>query len=185
MENYINPLKGTKQTPEHVEKRMSKVRGVCSERRRIAATKNGFQKGNINWNKGKFGIMSKETLAKMSEAKLGKAPPPHKPGCKCFRCDPKKGNLNHNYVSGCTDERNRLRRELRQWSRDVMMRDNFTCVMCHTVGRNLNAHHIKKFADYPELRLMVNNGVTLCESCHKSVIKKEQEYEEMFEALLK
>jgi 5-methylcytosine-specific restriction endonuclease McrA len=185
MENNTHRLKGRKQTIEHVEKRMSKIRGVCSEKRKLASTKNGFQKGNINWNKGKIGIYSESAKTKMREAKLGKLPPPHKAGCQCFRCSPKKGKLNHNYVNGCTDERNRLRRELRQWSRDVLIRDSFNCVMCHTVGGRLNAHHIKRFSDYPELRLDINNGVTLCEICHKSVMKKEQEYEDMFISLLK
>lgn len=179
-----HPLSGRKQTPEHIEKRVSQHRGCIRNqetRNKISVSK----KGQMPWNTGKVGVFSKETLTKMREAKLNKAPPPHKVGCKCFRCDPKFGKENHNYVSGCTDERNRLRRELRQWSRDIMMRDGFTCVMCHTVGGNLNAHHIKKFADYPELRLDINNGVTLCEPCHKSVMKKEQEYEKMFEDLLK
>lgn len=179
-----HPLAGRKQTPEHIEKRVSKFRGKSSEARRISAIVNGFQKGVKVWNKGKIGI-SEETKVKMREAKLGKAPPPHKAFCKCFRCSPQVGLLNHNFVNGCTDERNRLRRELKQWSRDVLMRDNFTCCMCHTIGGKLNAHHIKKFSDYPEFRTDINNGVTLCVPCHKSVSSKEREYERMFEELLK
>ena len=108
----------------------------------------------------------------------------HFAGCPCFRCEPKIGEKNHNWAGGVSDERNELRRELREWSRDVLMRDNFTCVMCHSVGTRLEAHHIKKFSDYPELRLDINNGVTLCIPCHILVTCKEQEYEDMFCSLL-
>lgn len=141
--------------------------------------------GKTPWNAGKFGVFSEETKRLMREAKIGKAPPSHKPNCQCFRCSPKHGALNHNFISGCTDIRNKLRRQLRQWSRDVMMRDHFTCVVCHSVGGKLNAHHIKKFSDHPDLRLVVSNGVTLCEPCHISVRRKEQEYQEIFASIVK
>lgn len=187
MENH--PLCGRKQSPEHIEKRVAKLRGVCSEARRIAALRSGFRKGFVPWNSGKTGIFSEETKAQMREAKLKKAPPPHKAGCKCFRCDPKIGSLNHNWKDGSSKEIMRIRSEIREeltaWRRDVFIRDSFTCCMCHSTGGNLNAHHIKKFSDYPELRLDINNGVTLCKSCHVSVTNKEEEYENMFSDLLK
>lgn len=57
--------------------------------------------------------------------------------------------------------------EYREWRAAVYERDHYTCQNCGQVGGTLNAHHIKSFARHPELRLDVNNGVTLCKSCHK------------------
>lgn len=56
--------------------------------------------------------------------------------------------------------------EYEQWRKAVFERDMYTCQICKEVGGKLNADHIKRFADYPELRLDVTNGRTLCESCH-------------------
>ena len=57
--------------------------------------------------------------------------------------------------------------EYREWRAAVYERDHYTCQNCGQVGGTLNAHHIKSFARHPELRLDVNNGITLCKRCHK------------------
>ena len=58
------------------------------------------------------------------------------------------------------------------WRRTVFERDDYTCQMCYRRGCRINAHHIKSYAYYPDLRYVINNGVTLCEVCHKAVHKK-------------
>jgi len=55
--------------------------------------------------------------------------------------------------------------ELPVWRIQVFERDNFTCVECGS-KKNLQAHHIKRWAEYPELRFDINNGTTLCKRCH-------------------
>lgn len=42
---------------------------------------------------------------------------------------------------------------------------DYKCVICGKGGK-LQSDHIKPFALYPELRFDVNNGRTLCISCH-------------------
>jgi hypothetical protein len=68
-----------------------------------------------------------------------------------------------------TDEERGIRRTLRanrNWRQSVYRRDNYTCQCCGTRGSDINAHHIFNFADNPDLRTAVDNGITLCVDCH-------------------
>ena len=58
------------------------------------------------------------------------------------------------------------------WRKAVYDRDGYTCQCCGKVGGRLNAHHIKSFAEYPELRFDVDNGITLCDRCHRNIHKR-------------
>lgn len=55
--------------------------------------------------------------------------------------------------------------EHKEWIRKVLERDSFMCQWCHKKN-SLVAHHIKPWNEYPELRLVVGNGLTLCRACH-------------------
>lgn len=73
--------------------------------------------------------------------------------------------------------------EYRQWRSDVFTRDNFTCQMCGNKENKVYTHHIKSFnsiiqkyeittleqAFNCEELWNLNNGITLCEKCHKGI----------------
>lgn len=71
------------------------------------------------------------------------------------------------------------------WRNKVYARDNHTCqwVGCNK-KQKLNAHHIKTWADYPGLRFVVENGITLCYQHHKMISGMEELYESIFFKIL-
>lgn len=82
---------------------------------------------------------------------------------------PIRGEDHPNWKGGVTAA-NRLERataESAAWSKAVKERDKFTCQECDQIGGKLHSHHIKPWADYPDLRLELSNGVTLCKECHQ------------------
>lgn len=90
------------------------------------------------------------------------------------------------WKGGITPENARIRHSdaYKEWRLMVFGRDNYTCQLCLERGGYLNAHHIRRFSDYPELRFAVFNGITLCEECHNKVKNREEEHIEQFESLL-
>ena len=54
---------------------------------------------------------------------------------------------------------------LRDWSRTVRERDSFTCRSCGS-KKNSHAHHIVSKYYVPEYTLLLDNGITLCKTCH-------------------
>lgn len=57
--------------------------------------------------------------------------------------------------------------EYKEWRANVFKRDDYTCKHCGKKGCYITAHHIKSWAKYPDLRFNTDNGLTLCEECHK------------------
>lgn len=89
------------------------------------------------------------------------------------------GKNSYNWKGGITSENARIRRsfQTRDWRRAVFERDNYTCQKCNCRSGNgksvyLNAHHIKPFYKFPELRFEVRNGLTLCKDCHYKIHSK-------------
>ena len=84
------------------------------------------------------------------------------------------GENHWNWKGGITPKNQieRNSRKAKEWRRSVFIRDKFTCQICGTTGGRLNAHHIKEWANYKDLRFKVSNGVTLCEKCHKELHRR-------------
>ena len=55
------------------------------------------------------------------------------------------------------------------WARAIISRDNATCRNCGARDVVLHAHHILRFAEHPDKRWDLDNGLTLCHSCHGAV----------------
>lgn len=94
---------------------------------------------------------------------------------------PKLQKENHwNWQGGKSFEKSYHHRtgslEYRIWRGLVFERDNWTCQTCNaksSVGEvvYLEAHHIKSWSKFEELRYEIKNGVTLCNDCHKLLHK--------------
>lgn len=60
--------------------------------------------------------------------------------------------------------------EYRKWNKFIKSRDE-VCLLCGS-DKKLVAHHILEAGDYPELVYEIENGVTLCQSCHIKIHKQ-------------
>jgi len=80
------------------------------------------------------------------------------------------GKKNPNYNIEITDEERengRLIEGYGVWRRQVYERDNFTCQCCgDNKGGNLTAHHLDGYSWCKEKRTDIDNGITLCKTCH-------------------
>lgn len=64
--------------------------------------------------------------------------------------------------------RNNRRGKHGSWARAVISRDGGKCQRCGAT-EGLHAHHIKPFAEFPELRWELSNGLTVCGPCHWAI----------------
>jgi len=165
-------------------------------------SRNGFKKGqrfsdkhrkNISKaNKGK--VLSEETKNKIKENNcrfwLGKKRPAMLEESKKKisdsikklmtedfrrkRGESRKGEKCNFWKGGVSKENHKIRNsiEIRLWREAVFARDNWTCQKTGFRGGYLIAHHINNFADFPELRFAINNGITLSKKSHKEFHKK-------------
>ena len=160
----------------------TKNSGMCMS----CATKG---KNNPRYNKE----VSKETRNKMSKCNSGKNNPNY--GKKATEETLKKRSIsmtgknsgsNHpNWKGGTSSINARLRMSIHgvNWKKNIFKRDDYTCSICNKRGVELNAHHLKPFAELLNENNIItveeglnnkniwdiNNGITCCKSCHKEI----------------
>lgn len=133
---------------------------------------NTFRKGISSWNKGK--PLTEETKIKLRAVLKGRkawnkgmkrwwsSPTQWKKGDNLKEKHPNwNGGISRAYKTGYYSV------GYKDWRKSVFERDKYICQDCGIKKCYITAHHIKSFAKYPELRLVISNGRTLCKDCHK------------------
>jgi len=150
---------GKKQKPETIEKRRLKLLGhkVSKEARKSIGL---AHKGN------KYCLGIKRTIEqrkRQSERMKGK-----KMSEEAKR--KQSGSNSCHWKGGKTSFNKKLRKskEFKGWRKQVFERDNYTCWICEEMGGDLHPHHLKELCNYFKLAFDINNGLTLCEFCHKA-----------------
>lgn len=139
-------------------------------------------------------VFTDDVRDKMRKAKLGKTG-----GTlgMTWKQDPEKvakikrrrGQEHYNWTADRSllkqDEKKHLDSRYREWMKGVKNRDGWTCriadVKCN--GR-LEAHHILRWIDFPELRYDINNGITLCHAHHPRKRAEEKRLAPLFAELV-
>lgn len=141
-----------------------KCRGLDSRGRQLSdehvAKLSAAKKGKVQpW------LHAPEVRQKISDALTGKALP-HRRGKNHWRFKGiHAGHLFRNYLNGQV--------EYKTWKIAVLVRDDYTCQCCGDRGGKLQAHHIRPWAEYPDERLDIDNGTTLCHYCHSFIHSNE------------
>lgn len=134
----------------------------------------GRKKGCSSWNKGIIGIYktSEETKRKISEKLKGRKKSDETR--KRSSISARKGKDCNLWNGGTTLINKKIRASLEYvlWRKSVFERDNYTCQKTGIKGGTLHPHHIKNFAEYPELRFSIDNGITLNKESHKEFHNK-------------
>lgn len=91
---------------------------------------------------------------------------------RCKKCFGKtiRGEKAPSWKGGITPINKSIRNspKYKVWRTKVYKRDDYTCQNCGIKGlKTLQVHHLKSFSEYPKLRFIMPNAITLCLNCHK------------------
>ena len=128
--------------------------------------KTAFKKGHDTWSKGMKGWVSEKHKAAIKKANTGRTP--WNKGLLGIMPTP-QNKIGDGITAASKLERTKFRKTTQKL---VFQRDDYTCQICLVRGGNLQVDHIKRWADYPELRFELDNCRTLCMGCHYFVTFK-------------
>ena len=120
---------------------------------------------------------TKESKKKIGDAFRGKRGNPCSEITRKKISEAQKGKWikenNPNWKGGITPISHKIRSliEYKLWHKSCIQRDFFTCQKCNQSGGKLEVHHINNFAEFPEIRFAIDNGIALCKKCHKEFHK--------------
>jgi len=79
-----------------------------------------------------------------------------------------------NWQGGINDIRDteRKTREIKEWKKKVLKRQNWTCQKCDKRGGRLEVHHIENFSSNGDKRALLKNGIVFCKKCHTKFHKR-------------
>lgn len=82
-----------------------------------------------------------------------------------------KGEKAMNWQGGKTFVGQKIRTSLeyKNWHKEALQEQNFTCAFCKKVGGKLEVDHVRPFSTHPNQRLDPSNARVLCVDCHKRV----------------
>lgn len=78
-------------------------------------------------------------------------------------------SLGRDPLQPLSSDRQLLRSEFSFLAKEILKRDNYSCLWCSVTGKRLNVHHLVPWSVSEELRFDKQNLVALCEDCHKTV----------------
>jgi len=144
--------KGKKLSKEHIENlKKSHIGYKMPEKQKKKISKSLRGNPNLTWMKGKK--RTEESRRKQGESISGKNHWKWKGGMDFIK-----------------DIRNSV--EYKLWRKSNLERDNFTCQKCNQYGGKFQIHHINNFADFPDKRFAIDNGITFCSKCHQNFHKR-------------
>lgn len=165
-ENISSSMKGKHNSPNTEFKKGQKNYWTGKKNLELSKRQKGKSNpmfGKIPWNKNK--CHSEETKEKIRKAHIlrGTKPP----------VQHLKGKESPSWKGGITPENNKIRNgtDISNWKKKVFKRDDYTCQKTKIKGGKLCCHHILNFAEYPDLRCKISNGITFLEEIHKEFHK--------------
>jgi hypothetical protein len=138
----------------------------------------------VNFAKGR--IVSEAVREKQSKSKLGIK---HSELHNINIGNSSRGENNGNWITDRSliklGDRNMHDPLTKQWRKQCKDRDNWACrIADNNCEGRLEVHHILRWVDFPELRYVINNGITLCHFHHPRAREEEKRLSPYFTSLV-